>query len=49
MRDASKAARKAWRTMRKREASMTPKELKVLAKKRSRAAFKAWETIRANS
>jgi len=46
MRDAVAAANKAWKTMRKAEALMSEKELKALSKKRSDAAYKAWETIR---
>ena len=44
----SKAAKKAWKTMRKAESLMTEKELKALDRKRSNAAYKAWETIRGN-
>jgi hypothetical protein len=39
------AAKKAWKTMKDQETLMTPKELKELHAKRSRAAFKAWETM----
>ena len=49
MRDASTAAKKAWKTMRKAEALMSEKELKELRAKRSNAANKAWKTIRANA
>jgi len=47
MRDASAAARKAWRTMKKAEANMSETELRAVARRRSNAAHKAWKTIRA--
>jgi hypothetical protein len=43
---ASRAAKKAWKTMKDREAKMSPKQLKALHQKRSDAAKKAWDTIR---
>jgi hypothetical protein len=40
------AAKKAWETMRAREANMTPAQLKSLHAKRSNASKKAWVTMR---
>ena len=44
----TKAAKKAWKTMRANEAKMTDAELQALHRQRSQAAKKAWRTIRAN-
>lgn len=43
---ASCAAKKAWKTIKSREAKMSPSELEVIRLRRSRAAKKAWKTIR---
>ena len=43
------AARKAWKTMWKRESQMSDVELDRLHQKRVRAARKAWKTIRAKA
>jgi len=45
----TKAAKKAWKTMRAKEAKMTDAELQTLHRQRSRAAKKAWKTIRAKA
>lgn len=44
----TKAAKKAWKTIRAKQAVMSDKELREVAFQRSQAALKAWETIRAN-